>query len=69
MLAVLGPEVGAGPSCRAIVIQDNVRLVPARKNHRADRSQEIMAVGVAHWQGRRWLGYCPAAGVVATRVV
>jgi len=26
MLAVLGPEVGAGPSCRAIVIQDNVRL-------------------------------------------
>ncbi len=54
MLAVLGPEVGAGPSCRAIVIQDNVRLVPARKNHRADRGQEIMAVGVAHWQGRRW---------------
>ncbi len=31
--------VGAEPSCRAIVIQDNVRLVVARKNHRADRSQ------------------------------
>ncbi len=31
--------MGAGPSCRAIVIPDNVRLVVARKNHRADRSQ------------------------------
>jgi len=39
MLAVLGPEVGAGPSCRAIVKPDNVRLGVARKNHRADRSQ------------------------------
>ncbi len=39
MLAVLGPQVGAGPSCKAIVIPDNVRLVVARKNHRADRSQ------------------------------
>ncbi len=55
MLAVLDPQRGAGPSCTAIVKPDNARLVPARKNHRADRSQEIMAVGVAHWQGcRRW---------------
>ncbi len=39
MLAVLGPQVGAGPSCKAIVKPDRVRLVVARKNHRADRSQ------------------------------
>jgi len=39
------PEVGAGPSCRAIVKPDNVRLVPARKNHRADRTRRLWRLG------------------------
>jgi len=55
MLAVLGPRSGCGTVLESDR-QTGQRQTRGSEEEPPSRPQpgEIMAVGVAHWQGRRW---------------